>query len=58
MFDTVFSFVTDKGYIDLSKRRLSDEEKVKCANKFEKVIEASIDDPRYYVVTDLVDREV
>jgi len=27
----------DKGYIDLSKRRLSDEEKVKCANKFEKV---------------------
>jgi len=26
----------DKGYIDLSKRRLSDEEKVKCANKFEK----------------------
>ncbi len=25
---------------------------------FEKVIEASIDDPRYYVVTDLVDREV
>ena len=37
LFDTVFSFVTDKGYIDLSKRRLSDEEKVKCANKFEKV---------------------
>ena len=27
----------EKGYIDLSKRRLSDEEKVKCANKFEKV---------------------
>jgi len=26
----------EKGYIDLSKRRLSDEEKVKCANKFEK----------------------
>lgn len=25
---------------------------------FEKVIEGSIDDPRYYVVTDLVDREV
>ena len=27
----------EKGYIDLSKRRLSDEEKTKCANKFEKV---------------------
>ena len=26
----------EKGYIDLSKRRLSDEEKVRCANKFEK----------------------
>merc|ERR1712156_175628 len=26
----------EKGYIDLSKRRLSDEEKTKCANKFEK----------------------
>ena len=31
----------DKGYIDLSKRRLSDEEKVKCANKFEKVSKKS-----------------
>lgn len=31
---------------------------LKANPKFEKVIEASIDDPRYYVVTDLVDREV
>ena len=31
----------EKGYIDLSKRRLSDEEKVKCANKFEKVCSSS-----------------
>lgn len=30
---------------------------LKANPKFEKVIEASIDDPRYYVVTDLVDRE-
>ena len=27
----------DKGYIDLSKRRLSDDEKKRCENKFEKV---------------------
>ena len=27
----------EKGYIDLSKRRLSDDEKRRCENKFEKV---------------------
>ena len=27
----------EKGYIDLSKRRLSDDEKKRCENKFEKV---------------------
>ena len=31
---------------------------LKANPKFEKVIEASIDDPRYYVVTDLIDREL
>ena len=31
---------------------------LKANPSFEKVIEASVDDPRYYVVTDLVDREV
>ncbi len=31
---------------------------LKANPAFEKVIEASVDDPRYYVVTDLVDREV
>lgn len=31
---------------------------LKANPKFEKVIEESIDDPRYYVVTDLIDREV
>ncbi|MGB2085840.1 MAG: SulP family inorganic anion transporter [Flavobacteriaceae bacterium] len=31
---------------------------LKANPRFEKVIEASIDDPRYYVVTDLIDREI
>lgn len=31
---------------------------LKANPKFEKVIEVSIDDPRYYVVTDLIDREL
>ena len=31
---------------------------LKANPKFESIIEASIDDPRYYVVTDLVDQEI
>jgi SulP family sulfate permease len=31
---------------------------LKANPKFEDVIEGSIDDPRYYVVTDLIDREI
>lgn len=31
---------------------------LKANPKFESIIEASIDDPRYYVVTDLIDREI
>ena len=31
---------------------------LKADPKFEKIIETSIDDPRYYVVSDLIDREV
>ena len=52
-------------YLDLGKKikltHLSPECKIlllKADPKFEEVIEISIDDPRYYVVTDLMDREV
>ncbi len=52
-------------YLDLDKKikltHLSPECKellLKANPKFEEVIETSIDDPRYYVVTDLVDEEV
>lgn len=52
-------------YIEVGKRikltHLSPECKtllLKADPKFEAVIESSIDDPRYYVVTDLMDREV
>ena len=31
---------------------------LKADPKFEKIIETSIDDPRYYVVSDLMDKEV
>ena len=33
----------EKGYIDLSKRRLSDDEKKRCENKFEKVAKTPAD---------------
>ncbi|MCB0409229.1 MAG: SulP family inorganic anion transporter [Flavobacteriales bacterium] len=52
-------------YLDLDKKikltHLSPECKellLKANPKFDEVIETSIDDPRYYVVTDLVDEEV
>ena len=32
----------EKGYIDLSKRRLSDDEKRRCENKFEKVAKKTL----------------
>ncbi|MEQ9404921.1 MAG: SulP family inorganic anion transporter [Cyclobacteriaceae bacterium] len=54
-----------KKYLDLGKKvtltHLSPECKtllLKADPTFEKVIETSIDDPRYYVVTDLMDKEV
>lgn len=52
-------------YLDLGKEikltHLSPECKallLKASPRFSKVIETSVDDPRYYVVTDLVDKEV
>ena len=60
----VLKNITDK-YLDLGKEvrltHLSPECKklmLKANPKFEKVIETSIDDPRYHVVTDMMDNEI
>ena len=56
--------ITNK-YLDLGKEvkltHLSPDCKLlllKASQKFEKIIETSIDDPRYYVVTDQLDADV